>query len=197
MDSGSNNQRLTARPHDASSPSDFGRRVGQSGPGFTRRRIRAAIATLITIGLGLAAKRYAGPGHVWVNNWGPASVAYECMFILLAFIAIPRREAIVPIGLAVFLATCVVEFMQLWHPPRLDALRSTFLGRSILGTTFSWWDFPAYAVGCAVGVGLLGWLSRDGLAGASANTAGNRPMPSTLGAEVGPRASRPRRIAEN
>jgi hypothetical protein len=57
------------------------------------------------------------------------------------------------IPLWVFSITCVLEFMQLWHPPVLQQFRATFLGRMLIGTTFSWWDFPHYAVGC-----LLGWF---------------------------------------
>jgi len=30
-------------------------------------------------------------------------------------------------------------------------LRSTFLGAGLLGTSFSWWDFPAYVVGAVAG----------------------------------------------
>ncbi|MEE9212976.1 MAG: DUF2809 domain-containing protein, partial [Phycisphaeraceae bacterium] len=54
--------------------------------------------------------------------------------------------------------TCALEFAQLWHPPWLQMIRSTFLGRAVLGTTFSWWDLPIYPVGCA-----LGWLWLRGL----------------------------------
>ncbi|CCQ63282.1 hypothetical protein CWATWH0401_1935 [Crocosphaera watsonii WH 0401] len=32
-------------------------------------------------------------------------------------------------------------------------IRSHILGKLLLGTTFSWWDFPHYIIGC-----LLGWL---------------------------------------
>jgi hypothetical protein len=43
--------------------------------------------------------------------------------------------------------------MQLWHPPWLEWMRGYFLGRTILGSTFDWWDFPYYFAGSA-----LGWL---------------------------------------
>jgi hypothetical protein len=57
------------------------------------------------------------------------------------------------IPLGVFSVTCAIEFLQLWHQPVLDSFRSTVLGKLLLGTTFSWWDFPHYAVGC-----IIGWL---------------------------------------
>ena len=52
-----------------------------------------------------------------------------------------------------FLLTCILEFLQLWQAPWIVALRRTLPGRLILGTHFSWLDFPPYAVG-----GLLAWL---------------------------------------
>ena len=117
------------------------------------------IALSIVTVLGFAMKYYPGPGRWWVNDWGPASVAYEVFFMLLAFLVIPRPKAITPIAVSVCLATCVLEFLQLWRPPWLTAVRSTFIGKGILGTTFSWWDLPAYAVGCLIGWFLLRWLA--------------------------------------
>jgi hypothetical protein len=49
--------------------------------------------------------------------------------------------------------TCVLEILQLWHPPILEAMRDTWIGRLLLGSTFSWWDFPHYVLGS-----ILGWL---------------------------------------
>jgi Flp pilus assembly protein TadB len=46
-----------------------------------------------------------------------------------------------------------LEFLQLWHPSFLEFLRSNFIGRTILGTSFTWSDFPYYLVG-----GGIGWL---------------------------------------
>ena len=33
--------------------------------------------------------------------------------------------------------------------PILVAIRSTFLGHALIGSTFAWSDFPYYVVGCA------------------------------------------------
>jgi hypothetical protein len=46
--------------------------------------------------------------------------------------------------------TCALEVLQLWHPPFLQAIRSTFAGRALIGTTFVWWDFIYYIVAAAV-----------------------------------------------
>jgi hypothetical protein len=57
------------------------------------------------------------------------------------------------IPLWVFGITCTLEFLQLWHPLILEHFRATFVGRLLIGTTFSWWDFLYYGVGC-----FLGWF---------------------------------------
>ena len=116
------------------------------------RRIAALAALALVVPLSFLMKFYQGSGQWWVNNWG-ASVGYEMFFMLIAFIVYPRPEATKRIAIGVCVATCVLEFLQLWQPGWLQATRSTFVGRSILGDAFSWRDFPAYPLGC-----YLGWL---------------------------------------
>ena len=72
----------------------------------------------------------------------------------------PRRSAINRIAVGVFVVTCAVETLQLWHPPFLQAARATFVGGAILGTTFKWPDFPYYLLGSAMGWLWLRRLSR-------------------------------------
>ena len=55
---------------------------------------------------------------------------------------------------AVLLVTCVLEVLQLWQPPALAALRGSFLGHALIGSSFSLWDFPHYAVGGLLGAAL-------------------------------------------
>ncbi|MDA0673585.1 MAG: DUF2809 domain-containing protein, partial [Cyanobacteria bacterium] len=49
--------------------------------------------------------------------------------------------------------TCALDFLQLWQPPLLEAIRATLPGRLVLGNTFTWGDFPYYFIGCG-----MGWL---------------------------------------
>ena len=70
------------------------------------------------------------------------TVAAALCFAIARPVASPARNAA-----AGFVATCAVEFLQLWHPAWLEAIRRTLPGRLVLGTTFSWGDFPAYAIG--------------------------------------------------
>ena len=55
--------------------------------------------------------------------------------------------------------TCIVEVSQLLHVAWLDDLRRTFLGRALLGTSFSWWDFPAYPIGAWLGWVIARWIA--------------------------------------
>ena len=41
----------------------------------------------------------------------------------------------------VLAVTFALEFLQLWKPPFLQAVRSTFLGHVLIGSSFSWFDF--------------------------------------------------------
>ena len=115
-----------------------------------RRRAWTLLSLLAVVPIGLGLKFYTGPLRAFVNDW-VSSLAYECLWMLAAFLVFPRRSASLPIAIGVFLGTCVIEVMQLWHPPALEAVRSTFFGRCVLGTTFDGKDFAAYFVGCAIG----------------------------------------------
>ena len=113
---------------------------------------RILITMLVIVPLGLFSKRYDGFASKWVNDFS-GDILYETFWCLFVFLLFPTRQAANQIPLWVFSATCGIEFLQLWHQPVLDSFRSTVLGKLLLGTTFSWWDFPHYAVGC-----IIGWL---------------------------------------
>ncbi len=124
-----------------------------------RRRIVAALA--VTTVVGFASKYYSGPGADWANN-SLAGAFYEVFWQLIVLFCLPQARAI-KIALGVFIATCGLEFLQLWHPPLLEAARTTFIGRSILGSTFAWTDFPYYVIGTVIGWGTLAGLRGVGL----------------------------------
>jgi hypothetical protein len=112
--------------------------------------------TLLSLGLitplGFLFKLYAGPGHHWLNN-SAVGVLYVIFWCLILFLVWPRREWAGKIAVGVLVATSLLEVLQLWHPWPLELVRATFLGRALLGTTFTWLDFPYYALGST-----LGWL---------------------------------------
>ena len=101
--------------------------------------------------MGFLFKFYTGSAHEWFNNNG-AAVFYEIFWCVFVFLLWNSRKAVGQIPVWVFGVTCGLEFLQLWHPPILE-FRSTFIGPALIGTTFSWWDFLHYVLGC-----VLGWL---------------------------------------
>jgi hypothetical protein len=115
-------------------------------------RGRTLLSLLVVTPLGFLSKLYAGPARGWFNNYA-AGVLYEVFWCLVLFFFWPRRESAMKIAVGVLATTSALEVLQLWHPWLLEQIRSTFLGRALLGTTFAWWDFPHYVLGCA-----LGWL---------------------------------------
>lgn len=131
--------------------------VGSNHPSIqVSARASAALSLVVVLVAGIFAKFYAGTARDWVNN-SLAGVFYVVFWCLFASLLLPRTAAR-KIVTAVFVATCFLEFLQLWHPPFLEWLRSSFLGRALLGTSFVWSDLPYYALGSG-----LGWLWIVGL----------------------------------
>jgi len=122
---------------------------------IAKRRLVACGLVPLVVAFGLSCKYYRGTGSDWINNWGPASVAYVLLFMLLVFIVVPQRSKIVRIAFGVCVGTCIIEFLQLWKLNSLEAIRMTRAGRLVLGNSFSYWDFPAYFIGCTLGFFLL------------------------------------------
>lgn len=116
-----------------------------SAPPLSERLLFVA-GILVLVPLGLLTKVYAGPGSPWVTAYAGGAL-YEMCWVFLVLAAWPRLSVWM-VCASVFLATCGIEFLQLWHPPLLTAARSTVLGQLVLGDTFGWMDFPFYLVGC-------------------------------------------------
>ncbi|MFC2170440.1 DUF2809 domain-containing protein [Calditrichota bacterium] len=117
-------------------------------------RLFHIIVLLIVIALGFGSKYYSGPGRYWFNDYG-AGVMYVAFFIIFFSFFFSSRKFLNRITLIVFLTTCLLEFLQLWHPHFLEIIRHTFLGGALLGTTFVWWDFPHYVLGALIGWGVM------------------------------------------
>jgi hypothetical protein len=86
----------------------------------------------------------------WSSTMG--AIAYNMVWILFVQLLNPKLSPKWS-AIGVCLGSCAIEFLQLWKPPLLEAIRATFPGRLLLGNTFLWDDFPPYFVGC-----LLGWI---------------------------------------
>lgn len=113
-----------------------------------RRRLIIALLTLIP--LGLATKAYAGPAEAWVRQ-SAGGVVYVMFFAWLGAAIRPTRRVLGWACLGVFVGTCGIEVMQLWRHPTLEAIRATFVGRTLLGSSFAWLDLGHYAIGAIAG----------------------------------------------
>lgn len=123
-------------------------------------RLTALVSLLVITPVGFASKFYSGPGAWWFNNYA-GGVIYEIFWCLVVLLLRPRAS-IALIAIWVFAITCSLEFLQLWHPHFLTIVRATFIGRTLIGTSFSWWDFPHYFVGCCAGWFWMKSLGRKG-----------------------------------
>ncbi|MBW4538131.1 MAG: DUF2809 domain-containing protein [Myxacorys chilensis ATA2-1-KO14] len=119
-------------------------------------RVALLVSILFIIPLGYGVRFSQG----WLPNGlhDPlGSFAYEVFWILLVQLLYPKIPPL-RIAIAVSLATCAIEVLQLWQPLWLQTIRATLPGRLVLGNTFSWSDFPPYFIGSTIG-----WLWLEGL----------------------------------
>ena len=101
-----------------------------------RRRIASGALALSAALLSVGSKFYGGPAAEWVRHFG-GGILYEIVWIGFFAAMLPHAPPS-PIALGVLLATSAIEILQLWHPPLLQHIRSTFVRHAFLGSTFSW-----------------------------------------------------------
>ena len=116
---------------------------------LSKRRSSIILSMLIIIPAGFLFKFYSGPLQNWFNNYF-AGVLYEIFWCLVLLFIWTNKKYITKIAIGVFIITSLLEILQLWHPWILEQIRSTFIGKVLIGTTFSWWDFPHYILGCVI-----------------------------------------------
>lgn len=119
----------------------------------TKYRKRILLTLPIIIAAGLFTKLYTGPAALWVNNC-TGGLFYEIFWCLVIAFILPNKSKFI-IASAVLLITCGLEFLQLWHPLFLDITRNSFIGRTLLGHSFAWSDFPYYFIGAGLGYLIL------------------------------------------
>jgi hypothetical protein len=123
--------------------------MGTTAIPIQRSRGIYAVAVVLVIGIGLLWRSglFALPN--FVAKYGGDSLWALVVFLCFGFVF--SRASTVRIG---FIAVCFawsVEFLQLYHAPWIDGIRSTRLGRVILGSTFNSPDLLAYVVGIGLG----------------------------------------------
>ena len=122
-------------------------------------KIKILLILILLTPLGFYTKFYAGTLSDWVNN-SLGGFLYEVFWCLVILLIIPKTKPY-KIALGVFIITCILETLQLWHPPLLQYIRKTFIGRTLIGTSFVWTDFFYYFLGCSVSVIIMNLLQRD------------------------------------
>lgn len=118
---------------------------------MTRHWKAFLLSFAILIPVGFYTKHFQSTAAPWIRA-SLGGAFYEIFWCLLAGLLLPNAKS-AAIAAWVLAATCAIEFLQLWHPPALEAVRATFVGATILGSSFDWGDFPYYFIGSA-----LGWL---------------------------------------
>jgi hypothetical protein len=125
---------------------------------ISTKQKRALILLLLITPLGFYTKIYSGPAAQWVND-SLGGVFYEIFWCLLVFLFLVKSRAWV-IAASVFIVTCFLEVLQLWHPEFLEIIRSYFIGRTVLGTSFNLYDFIYYFIGSGIGYLILTRLQK-------------------------------------
>jgi glycopeptide antibiotics resistance protein len=116
---------------------------------LNRYRLCLWLSLILIIPIGYLGRFYLPAELEWLRNL-VGNIAYEMFWILLVLILFPRLSP-TKAAIGVCLASFGIEFLQLWQPARLQAIRATLLGRLVLGNSFFWGDFPQYGLGSAVG----------------------------------------------
>lgn len=108
---------------------------------------------LLVAALGISAKLLPFAKGTWICNH-LSGLFYVTELCLILYLFFPDHSSGV-LGLGAFFITALLEILQLWHPAFLEWVRSSFIGRSILGSTFNWMDYPYYVGGAVLGVVIL------------------------------------------
>jgi hypothetical protein len=129
--------------------------------GFIKQRVRVLLCLVIATLLGFWMWRYyRGWGEYWVRFY-VSGIVYEIVWCLVLFFFWPSKANIVRIPVVVFIATCLLEFLQLWKAEFLQAFRATLVGAALIGTDFVWLQFPFYVLGSAISILVLAILAGE------------------------------------
>lgn len=101
------------------------------------------------IALGLASRKFPSLFPAIFGKYPGDALWAIMVFAGLAFIK--PRASTTHLAVLAFAISCAVELSQLYQAPWLNAIRDTTIGHLALGSTFSWFDIVAYAVGVLVG----------------------------------------------
>ena len=107
------------------------------------------MCVVAVIALGLASRKFPFLFPAMFGKYPGDALWALMVFAGLAFVKPGASTA--HLSVLAFAISCAVEFSQLYQTPWLNAFRDTTIGHLVLGSTFSWFDIVAYAVGVLVG----------------------------------------------
>lgn len=129
----------------------------------TQRRLQCLAIIVLLIPLGFICRFVPvglPPGIVkYGGSFFWAALVYWCLALLLA-----SAKPLVIALLAVVVSTGV-EFFKLFNPPSIDAFRSTFPGKVLLGRHFSYKDIAVYYIAICIAL----WIDQIALSSESAS----------------------------
>ena len=114
-------------------------------PSTRRARLPYAAASITTIALGLASRRFAASLPDFVRLYAGDALWAATVYFLAATLWPRARIAWLAAGTLTF--AFVIEASQLYHAPWIDGVRSTRFGALVLGQGFLWSDLVCYTIG--------------------------------------------------
>ncbi len=120
--------------------------------GMRRGRAWIGGGFVLVVLLGLASRRFPAALPPFVGKY-PGDALWALM-VFLGWAFCKPQASTRTIATLAFTTSCLVEFSQLYQAPWINSIRSTTPGHLILGSTFSWPDIAAYAIGVLIAVAL-------------------------------------------
>ena len=117
--------------------------------GTSRSRLWLLVYVVAVIALGLASREFPSLFPAIFGKYPGDALWALMVFVALAFVKPGASTA--HLAVLAFALSCAIEFSQLYRAPWLNEIRGTTIGHLVLGSTFSWSDTAAYAVGVLVG----------------------------------------------
>src|SRR5438045_6401686 len=118
-------------------------------PGSRSRFVYAALGGTVIIS-GLIVHSHIIPLPPALRKYLGDALWATMVFFGFGFIL--NRASTGTVALCAFCLAALIEFSQLYHAPWIDSIRATTFGELVLGATFNWPDFIAYAMGIGLGV---------------------------------------------
>jgi len=114
-----------------------------------RSRLLYAFLVALSIGTGLLWRSSLLPLSSFLAKYGGDSL--WALMVFLGFGFAFRRSSTARIALGAICFAWSIEFLQLYHSPWIDEIRSNRLGHLVLGAGFNGPDLLAYIIGVALG----------------------------------------------